>query len=50
MEEKNKEVFFNEYCPECKHFTVKEEDDPCDECLYNPSNVNSHKPVNFEAK
>ena len=24
--------------------------DACDECLANPSNINSHKPVNFKEK
>ena len=45
-----KEVYFNEYCSKCKHEKVKDEDDPCAECLEEPVNVNSHKPVKFEEK
>lgn len=47
-----KEVYFNEYCPTCKHKKVENglwyEDDPCNECLDNPTNLYSHKPVNYE--
>ncbi len=43
-----KEVYFNEYCSKCKYKDTSEADDPCDECLNNPSNVDSHKPVNFK--
>lgn len=43
-----KEVFFDQYCSKCKNFGTPEGDDPCDECLENPSNDDSHKPVNFE--
>ena len=45
-----KEVYFYKYCPECKYQDVVETDDPCNECLTNPSNENSHKPVKFEQK
>lgn len=43
-----KEVYFNQYCPTCKHFKLKCSDDPCNDCLNNPSNNYSHKPVNWE--
>lgn len=43
-----KEVYFNQYCKTCKHKDVKEADDPCDECLNNPLNVESHKPTKWE--
>ena len=45
-----KEVYFNEYCSECKYEEDKEDEDPCHECLNNPVNVNSHKPVKFTPK
>lgn len=45
-----KEVDFHSYCPKCKNEKVKEEDDPCYECLQEPCNLNSSKPVNYEAK
>lgn len=48
MEESYKEVYFGEYCKTCKHYEKKEEEDPCHECLNNPVNLYSHKPVNWE--
>lgn len=46
----DKEVFFYLYCKKCKYKDVPEVDDPCNECLCYPKNVNSHKPVKFEEK
>lgn len=43
-----KEVFFDEYCSKCKNYECKEDEDPCHECLENPVNEHSHKPVMFE--
>lgn len=45
-----KEVYFGLYCDRCTHRDCDEGDDPCDECLNDPSNTDSHKPVNFEEK
>lgn len=45
-----KEVYFHEYCETCKHKKVANTDDPCDECLSEPINLYSHKPVKWEAK
>lgn len=50
MEESYKEVYFNQYCDSCKHKEKKETEDPCDDCLENPVNVYSHKPVRWEEK
>ena len=50
MEEGYKEVYFNEYCQSCKFKDLKEDETPCDECLSNPVNVYSHKPVKYEEK
>lgn len=50
MELRDKEVYFNEYCPKCKWSKLPEDKDPCDICLENPSNEWSHKPVYFEEK
>ena len=50
MEDFYKEVYFNQYCSECKHKDVNSEEDPCNECLTSPVNLYSHKPVNFEQK
>ena len=43
-----KEVYFHQYCERCKHKDVKDNDEPCEECLSNPINLYSHKPVKFE--
>lgn len=49
-EEQYKEVYFNEYCSQCYFSDKKEEDSPCDECLEEPVNLYSHKPVKFKKK
>lgn len=36
------------YCKTCKHKDEKDYLDPCHECLNNPTNVNSQRPVNYE--
>lgn len=43
-----KEVYFDQYCESCKHNKTSEDDEPCAECLSYPSNVHSHKPINYE--
>ena len=48
MEDNYKEVYFHLYCPNCKHTDADAWDDPCDECLNNPSNIDSHKPINYD--
>ena len=45
-----KEVYFHEFCPSCKHEKVKDTDEPCNECLDNPINLFSHRPVKWEEK
>lgn len=41
-------VYFDQYCKTCKHRKMKEDDQPCRECLGEPVNVDSHKPVRWE--
>lgn len=48
MEEIYKEVYFDKYCETCKHKELKEDEEPCAECLTYPSNAYSHKPINYE--
>ena len=48
MENLDKEVYFGVYCPQCKHWKKSEWEDPCDDCLNEPKNTDSHKPVYFE--
>lgn len=50
MNEGYKEVYFDQYCKTCKHKEKKDNEEPCDECLDNPINVYSHKPVNYKEK
>lgn len=45
-----KEVYFHEYCKKCKHEKVKDTEEPCNECLGEPTNWNSHRPVKYEKK
>ena len=49
MEENMKIVKF-ENCKKCKHFEKDEYEDPCYECLLNPVNYASEKPVYFEER
>lgn len=48
MEDNYKEVYFDQYCKTCKHLNKKEDDDPCFDCLNEPVNLYSHKPVKWE--
>lgn len=45
-----KEVYYDQYCEICKHEKTPEVDEPCNECLSEPVNLYSHKPVKFEEK
>ena len=45
-----KEVYYHEYCKTCKHVNVANTEMPCDECLSEPINMYSHKPVKYEKK
>ena len=50
MEQQLKEVYFNVYCPQCKHNDTDENEPPCNECLEIPGREYSHKPEYFEPK
>lgn len=43
-------VDFKKYCKTCEHKDKKENEDPCAECLENPMNLYSQKPVKWEEK
>ena len=47
MESNTKEVYYHEYCPKCEHYEVEGYQEPCNECLAQSYNYNSHKPINF---
>ena len=42
-------IEFDKYCDTCEHKDLDEIFDPCHECLSNPTCVNSHKPLKYEA-
>ena len=42
-------IFFHEYCKKCKHERMQKMK-ALFECLNEPENLHSHKPVNWEAK
>lgn len=50
MQTEIKIVEFDKYCKLCKNQLVVETEDPCNECLTTPVNIESHKPVMFEQK
>lgn len=45
-----KEVNFRLYCPKCKYYPLGSTDDPCNECLGQGWNEDSHKPINWKEK
>lgn len=48
MEIIDKFVEFENYCKICKYKNVDHYCDPCNECLTNPTNVQSKIPVKYE--
>lgn len=44
----DKFVDFYKYCNECKFKDNSEEQDPCYDCLAEPVNEDSHKPMYFK--
>lgn len=45
MENIYKEVDFETYCKTCEYKELKEKFDPCNDCLAEPMNANSDKPI-----
>ncbi len=50
MDDNYKEVYFDIYCKTCKHRDKKEVETPCDDCLNEPINLYSHRPVCWKEK
>ena len=48
MEIEYKLVDYERYCKRCKFSGIVEEDDPCHDCLNEPVNSNSEKPLYFK--
>lgn len=40
-----KEVDFETYCKTCEYKNLEEKFDPCNDCLAEPMNANSDKPI-----
>lgn len=43
-------VYFGIYCKSCKYADESEDTEPCAECLAEPVNQYSHKPVKYEER
>ncbi len=43
-------VRYDLWCDKCQHKTIKENDEPCEECLDHPINENTERPINFKEK
>ena len=50
MQTETKIVSFEQFCKLCKYIDIAETEDPCNECLTTPANIDSHKPINFKEK
>ena len=50
MQYEEKLVEFENYCKTCEHKDVEQHKDPCHECLSEPTNLHSKKPVNYKKK
>lgn len=48
MDEHMKIVNYCVYCNKCKHSELPGTEEPCEECLTSPVNVNSKKPIKYE--
>lgn len=48
MQTKTHEARFDIYCKTCKFQKIKETDEPCNECLTNPVNIDSRKPTRYQ--
>ena len=36
------------YCRQCEHQALLPSEDPCHECLNNPSNTHSRRPIHYK--
>lgn len=48
MEYSEKIVRFDIWCPKCKHRNKAENEEPCYDCLQEPVNIDSQKPIKWE--
>lgn len=45
---KEKEVYFDVYCPVCEHWLKTEEEPPCCDCMEERVAVDSHMPIYYK--
>lgn len=45
-----KEVYFERYCPLCIYSSYPETVEPCDDCIAQSVNEDSHKPLYFKKR
>lgn len=45
-----KEVYYHEYCTKCQYYEKDKITDRCEECMSEPINLHTHKPMKFEVK
>lgn len=45
-----KEVYFDQYCKTCEYYEESEAGKHCYDCLEDPVNQYSHKPINYKEK
>lgn len=50
ISEDQREVRFDLYCEKCAHKGVDDVKEPCNECLDNPMNVHTDRPIKYEEK
>lgn len=50
MAGEKKEVYYGQYCRTCKYRNRSEVKDPCNKCLNEPWNIDSHKPTQWKKK
>lgn len=48
MNDHYKEVYFDQYCGSCKHRDDPNDSEVCNDCLYEPARIDTHKPLNYE--
>ena len=50
IENNQRIVCYDIWCQKCLCKDIKENDEPCEECLDNPTNENTERPIKFKEK
>ena len=48
MTHDDKIVRYDRYCKSCANWKLKQDEEPCNTCLDNPTNLHSRKPVCYK--